>query len=314
MDAYAELRLLGTELGGLNWVQGPGGNVSVKTSDQVWVKASGTRLAQVAENFSRVPRAWVLSALAGDSDAEQAVFAVLPRPSLETYFHALGPAVVAHSHPVGVLLEACSTTARLHGVGRVPYERPGLGLALAVRAQLGDLQSERAFILDSHGLIVYADSAEAAIQLSRQIDADARSHFADLPDFGTYAAAYGGAPELSFDGGLATQIPRRQGAHARYLFPDAVVYASHIVAPDLETATASRALALLKRPAVLVDGNGNRLAIARNREQLAFATEVAAAHDWVQDALVPAGCARYLPDDEPAKILDLPSEQYRLRL
>jgi hypothetical protein len=39
-----------------------------------------------------------------------------------------------------------------------------------------------------------------------------------------------------------------------------------------------------------------------------------AAHDWLEDALAPRGLARYLPDDEPAKILDLPSEQYRLRL
>ena len=76
----------------------------------------------------------------------------------------------------------------------------------------------------------------------------------------------------------------------------------------------TRALVTSPRPAVLVDGARRRLVVASTREKLAFAVEVCAAHDWLEDALAPRGLARYLPDDEPAKILDLPSEQYRLRL
>ena len=41
MDA---LTRIGQELGGPEWVQGPGGNVSVKEGDMLHVKASGKRL------------------------------------------------------------------------------------------------------------------------------------------------------------------------------------------------------------------------------------------------------------------------------
>lgn len=314
MDAYSELGMLGAALGGLNWVQGPGGNVSVKTDGELWVKASGTRLALVANNVAKVPQAWVMSALAGDPAAERGVFAVSPRPSLETYFHALGARVVAHTHPVGTLLAACSTVPDAVKVDRVRYERPGLGLAVAVREQLDAGQSERALLLDSHGLIVYANSAEAAIRLTHQIDSEVRSQFPGVPDFEAYAADYMARESVAFEGGLARPLPARSVGEPRYLFPDAVVYASHCRVPDLTPGTASDALSLLGRPAVLIDTSGRRLAVARSREQLSFAVEIAAAHDWVEDVLTAAKCARYLPADEPAKILNLPSEQYRLQL
>jgi len=314
MDAYSELRVLGASLGGLNWVQGPGGNVSVKADGEVWVKASGTRLAQVASNVARVPQAWVMAALTGDPEAERDVFAVSPRPSLETYFHALGGKVVAHTHPVGTLLAACSTMRDAIKLDRVHYERPGLSLAIAVREKLDAGRSEQALLLDSHGLIVYADSAAAAVRLTYQIDSEVRSQFTRLRDFEAYASGYMERESVAFEGGFARPIPTRTVGEPRYLFPDAVVYASHYLVSDLTARSASEALSLLGRPAILVDASGHRLAVGRTREQLSFAVEIAAAHDWVEDVLTAADCARYLPEDEPAKILNLPSEQFRLQL
>jgi hypothetical protein len=68
------------------------------------------------------------------------------------------------------------------------------------------------------------------------------------------------------------------------------------------------------RAVVLVDARGTRALAAKSVEQVWQSAAVLAAHDWVEDALVPKGLAQYLPDDEPAGILDLPSEQYRIRL
>ena len=53
---------------------------------------------------------------------------------------------------------------------------------------------------------------------------------------------------------------------------------------------------------------------ARNADELAQAREVALAHDYVEDALRARADAVYLPDDEPARVVGMPSEQYRLAL
>ncbi len=111
MTPLEELRTMGQALGGLEWVQGPGGNVSVKSDEgELWVKASGKLLVDVAEEGGhvRVPLDLVTRALDGDAEADRELFARTPRPSLEAYFHALGPRVVAHTHALGGLLYACS--------------------------------------------------------------------------------------------------------------------------------------------------------------------------------------------------------------
>ena len=162
--ALADLATLGSALGGLRWVQGPGGNCSVKLGSTLWVKASGTRFADVAEEggHARVPLALANTALDGDPTAERELFAHTPRPSLETYFHVLGPRVVAHTHALGVLLYACSNepfSARVEdGVVAIPYVRPGRGIALAVRDVLGEVE-ESVCIMRNHGVIASASCA-----------------------------------------------------------------------------------------------------------------------------------------------------------
>jgi hypothetical protein len=54
--------------------------------------------------------------------------------------------------------------------------------------------------------------------------------------------------------------------------------------------------------------------VAKTQAQLVQSVEVLAAHDWLEDVRAPRGLAEYLPEDAPARILDMPSEQYRIRL
>lgn len=328
--ARAELGALGSALGGLRWVQGPGGNCSVKVGSALWVKASGTRFADVANEGGhvQVPLELVRVALDGDAGAERELFACAPRPSLETYFHVLGPRVVAHTHAVGVLLYACSTapfSARVaDGVVAIPYVRPGRGIALAMRdvLEFGEQTAECVCILRSHGVVAYAESAERAIELTMRCDEEARANAersGPLPAIEPRVEAYLAGAERIVDGGVYRALPPREACEVdppRYLFPDAPVCASVVFAERLDDPErdAARALAEIARACVLVDPDGRRIAVARSAEQLGQCCAVAAAHDWLEDALRSRGCAQYLPVDEPARILSLPSEQYRMRL
>lgn len=312
---HDELTRLGRALGGPEYAQGPGGNVSLKDDTTLWVKASGRRLRDMGQpgSIAEVPLDLARRALAADPDAERDVFARTPRPSLETYFHALGARVVAHTHALGALLEACSSAPALD-VLRVPYERPGAGLAKAVSIAL-DGRREGTLLLQSHGLLVYAETVEEAVARSAEMDAACRARFGELPDFAASLAALP-APISLPSGGVFSSLPARQVEAPRYLCPDAVVYATVLRVASLEQPipVAEHALITLKRPVVLIADDGTRVHCARTEDELEQAREVALAHDWLEDVLLPRGQARYLPDDEPTTIVSMPSEQYRLEL
>lgn len=312
MDA---LRRIGEALGGAEWVQGPGGNVSVKEGATLFVKASGKRLRDLgtAGAHAEVPLDDARLALAGDSAADARTFSRTPRPSLETYFHTIGGAVVAHTHAIGALLAACSASARPAGLLAVPYERPGRGLAVLVEKALSGAR-EAAVLLEQHGLVVYAETVDDAIARTLEIDRALRAPFGELASF----AALVEAPFAveATEGGVFTRLPDRRGSEGRFLFPDAVVFASVGKVASLDDAAneAKNALAAFKRPVVLVAEDGTRVQCARNEDELAQAREVALSHDYVEDVLAPRGDARYLAPDEAPKIVGMPSEQYRLAL
>jgi ribulose-5-phosphate 4-epimerase/fuculose-1-phosphate aldolase len=315
MNALEELGWLGRALGDLRWVQGPGGNVSIKDGAELVVKASGVRLRDVAQEngHARVPLDDAKKALAADGAADARLFGHKPRPSLETYFHALDGRVVAHTHALGVLLYACSADrgARPDGVtGEVAYARPGRGVAIAMQDVLAE-GDEQAIVLLSHGLVVIAPTAARAAELTTTIDDRVRARFGALPplDVAPYMD-----PAKDAEKAVFRALPPR-ASRARYLFPDAVICASVLSVDSLRdpAGLAARSIAQAGgRAHVLCDADGRRALVAKNALQLDQSTEVLAAHDWLEDAL--RGRATYLPDDEPLRLLDLPSEQYRIRL
>jgi ribulose-5-phosphate 4-epimerase/fuculose-1-phosphate aldolase len=315
MNVLEELGSLGRELGALRWVQGPGGNVSIKADGELVVKASGVRLRDVAggAGHARVPLDEARRALEGDAGADARLFARKPRPSLETYFHALDGRIVAHTHALGVLLYACSSRKgpRPEGVtGEVAYARPGRGVALAMKDVLVDAE-EQAIVLLSHGVVVIAETAARAAALTLKIDDLVRARFGDLPalDVAPYMV-----PACATEGGVFRPLPSRASS-PRYLFPDAVICASVLLVDSLRDAAPLAARSIAEtggRAHVLSDADGQRALVAKNETQLDQSAEVLAAHDWLEDAL--GGQAEYLPKDEPLRLLDLPSEQYRIRL
>ncbi len=179
-EEYSRFLALSEELGkNLLLVQAAGGNTSLKHSGHLWVKASGTWLADATSRAIMVPVDLVAlrQALAqNDARAEHPQnFSLGPegglRPSIETVVHAVMPQkVVLHVHCVETIAWAVQTEAeallaeRLAGENwaLIPYTRPGLPLAQAIQQQM--TPETRVLILGNHGLVVAGDTLDEARQ------------------------------------------------------------------------------------------------------------------------------------------------------
>ncbi len=180
----AELARISAELGSdPMYIQGPGGNTSIKDGDVMWIKASGTNLADALRRDIFVPcdlPAMRDSVARGELRADQPQEFALQngglRPSIETSLHAVFPQrVVVHVHSVHTLVFAVQSDpvaaigSRLDGFdwGIVPYAKPGAQLA----AQVMDVvrQGANVIVLSNHGLIVAADTVAEADLLVRQV-------------------------------------------------------------------------------------------------------------------------------------------------
>lgn len=151
-------------------VQGAGGNVSWKDGDVLWVKASGTWLADAGEQeiFVPVDLPPLWQALnAGDFGiAPRTLFlsATGLRPSIETLLHALMPQpVVVHLHAVDILAclvreDAPALLTQLfddtYAWTWVPYCKPGAALAEAVFAALASRSNIQVVFLQNHGVVL----------------------------------------------------------------------------------------------------------------------------------------------------------------
>ncbi len=162
-------------------IQAAGGNTSVKDGDVMWIKASGTLLAEALDKEIFVPcdlPAMRDSLAQGQARADQPQeFSLMPgglRPSIETSLHAVFPQrVVAHAHCIHTLCHAVQADPKA-AIGDkldafnwalVPYTKPGANLATQV-AQVVQ-QGCDVVILGNHGVIVAAETvAEADQRLS----------------------------------------------------------------------------------------------------------------------------------------------------
>jgi rhamnose utilization protein RhaD (predicted bifunctional aldolase and dehydrogenase) len=158
------------------WVQAAGGNVSWKTDTELWIKASGTWLAEAQNKpiFVPVDRALLEDALSrGDySFAPRALDGHELRPSIETMLHALMPQqIVVHLHLVDAvarLVTRESDALISSALGDdlawllVDYHKPGAELAKEIHAQMALNPGVQVVLLKNHGVIVGAHSIEEA--------------------------------------------------------------------------------------------------------------------------------------------------------
>jgi rhamnose utilization protein RhaD (predicted bifunctional aldolase and dehydrogenase) len=181
----------------ITYVQGPGGNVSIKQDGVLWIKASGTRMSDALKKNIFVGLDTVEAArIAMLDDSSKMMEAVLPgstpglRPSIETAMHAIIPAqIVTHVHSVGAvavgILEnpsrALEQASEIIPIARVPYVRPGAPLARAILEVLEP--HHRGLLLGNHGLTVWGDSFAETEALIEQIEKVWRKGKSDIfPD------------------------------------------------------------------------------------------------------------------------------------
>lgn len=147
-------------------VQGPGGNTSIKQDGLLWIKASGTELAEAGVQPIFVPvylaaaRDEALGAGDGTCLAAVADAAIDLRPSIETTFHALMDwPVVAHFHSVAAIVHGISPKGRAEACRKlgdlpfdiIPYRKPGRPLTLRIAQTLKP--ETQIWLLENHGMI-----------------------------------------------------------------------------------------------------------------------------------------------------------------
>lgn len=160
-------------------VQGAGGNVSWKDGGTLWIKASGSGLAQAAREqiFLPVDLRHLRHALSrGD-------FSVVPRtltdtslrPSIETPLHALLPhPLVVHLHAVEILAQLVRRNADdvlralLPPAVRwtsVAYAKPGAALAQALAEALAADPEADVVFMHNHGVVIGGENVAAVAAL-----------------------------------------------------------------------------------------------------------------------------------------------------
>ena len=149
-------------------VQGPGGNVSWKDNDVLWIKASGKWLAKACDEEIFVPVS--LSYLQEAISNKNFRFSPLIlgdtklRPSIETMLHALMPQkVIAHLHAVEALAHLVRKNAKTRLAELindsikwvfVDYCKPGAELAASVSAKLTLIPDAEVVFLKNHGIVI----------------------------------------------------------------------------------------------------------------------------------------------------------------
>ena len=182
---FAAFRHLSAQLGSDPLrVQGPGGNTSIKDGDTMWIKASGTELANAESQdiFVAVDRHAARAEAEGDGDGSCKTTVLDPtnalRPSIETTFHAaLDWPVVAHTHSIATLTHATSPEGRaevaekLEGLPfvTVPYAKPGLPLTRQILQRVTPLT--RIIALENHGLICCGESVSETGVIMDEVEA-----------------------------------------------------------------------------------------------------------------------------------------------
>ena len=155
-------------------IQGAGGNASWKDGATLWVKASGTRMAEAeARNiFVPVDLHHLRQKLAlGDFSIEpKTMNEGALRPSIETLLHGLMPQkYVLHVHavdPLALLIRQDANSILVNCLANsliwifVDYHKPGADLAKAINDCVDDLNDIDVVFMANHGIVIAAETME----------------------------------------------------------------------------------------------------------------------------------------------------------
>ncbi len=179
-------------------VQAGGGNSSVKLdNDQMLIKSSGISLSEVTHDsgFVCVNYSYIRDYLAttnfdvlskkqreqnADKAMQDCMISASGKPSIETFLHALLDTYTLHTHPISVNILTAqenwkSTLLELFpDAACVPYQTPGIDLALALIKELTAFEIEygykpKVIFLQNHGLIVSSSNEADILSLTNTV-------------------------------------------------------------------------------------------------------------------------------------------------
>ena len=188
-NIYHEYQKLSTSVAvDYSFVQGGGGNVSIKTDRDIFVKASGTRLNEATNSagFVILNREVAKDCVRSGTSLEHAVVDGSPngRPSIEAPLHVeCGGKYVVHVHSVGAIaigligegFEFCAE----EGWNCIEYVLPGEPLLSALKSSANFMSPEGTSVLSNHGLLVWDSSLEGCIKRVAFTEAKCRNYFSD---------------------------------------------------------------------------------------------------------------------------------------
>jgi len=139
------------------FVQGPGGNISVKNGNEIIVKTSGTCLGDT-QTYEICDLTILRKCLSDKNDSvNDAVLHGSGTPSMEAYFHTLPKRLCVHLHPISLSLLLQNEDPSIPGVLWIPYRQPGIELAEEI---LKKYSSESILLFQNHGVLILADTVD----------------------------------------------------------------------------------------------------------------------------------------------------------
>ena len=168
-------------------VQGAGGNLSWKQGGTLWIKGSGTWLANANKDNIFVPVNLLMlneALIENNFDTKPRLIGKhLLHPSIETTLHALMPQkIVAHLHSIEALIFLVDKDSQkiisqlftespdeaIH-VAFVDYHKPGPKLAEATKEVIGKNPKTNVIFLKNHGIVVGANSTTEIFTILQKI-------------------------------------------------------------------------------------------------------------------------------------------------
>jgi rhamnulose-1-phosphate aldolase/alcohol dehydrogenase len=248
-----------------------GGNTSAKgtvvdhadrEARVLWVKGSGTDLATITPGGFAALRLDEILPLRGRVTLDDAAMVDFlwrcaldpdgPRPSIETLLHAfVGAAHVDHTHPDAIIALTSSPRGREladQSFGEeavwLDYQRPGFDMSRRIAELLDEHPAARAVLLEKHGLVTWADTAEECYL--RTIELVSRAAHA-IEQAGSAGFGLGGPGVAECDEGdaealLLSSLPALRGALLADAdgvvlevdrSPEAIAFASSARAPEV---------------------------------------------------------------------------------
>lgn len=316
-----------------DYFQGGGGNLSFKTdANTMVIKASGYRVSDMnattglaAVNYPPIRNFYEKQASHLDIEtliAENKKLVLentisdnanLPsRPSMEVGFHAIGGPCVIHSHSVYANILNCSfegkeiITELFPKAINIPYHTPGAPLTVSIQKQLNT--DSHIIFLENHGLIVWAETAEHALELHEQVTMQIKKRFGITEPFPIVAVRKNEADCFLSDtpwiSAFLQKSPERVAAmHNTVLFPDQAIYQDSVNFRDdiSSPITINGALGLIHYT-------------GQKNEALAF-EEIFAAWAFLLTQIEKNGLTlRTLTNSDSAAVNNLESEKYRKKM